>query len=98
MFHGAKSEIVGEINVTKSRANNDLGRGFYTGENYQQAVSFVAGFPQSCIYLFDFDKIKMARMEEQYGLSAKQAYKKDKTKRIKGIVSGIPYDGSGTSH
>lgn len=56
LFHGAKSEIVGEINVTKGRTNNDFGRGFYTGENYQQAVSFVSGFPKSCIYLFDFDK------------------------------------------
>ena len=47
LFHGAKSEIEGEISVNRSRTNNDFGQGFYTGERYDQAVSFVSGFDRS---------------------------------------------------
>lgn len=55
LFHGAKSEIVGDLSVTKSRTNNDFGQGFYTGESYEQAVSFVAGFENASVYYLDFD-------------------------------------------
>lgn len=56
LFHGAKSEIIGSVDINKSRANNDFGKGFYTGESYNQAISFISGFNKSCVYLFDFDK------------------------------------------
>lgn len=56
LFHGAKAEIVGELSVSKSRANNDFGQGFYTGESYEQAVSFVSDFNRSSIYYLDFDE------------------------------------------
>ena len=55
LFHGAKNEIKGNINVNIGRSNNDFGHGFYTGENYAQAVSFISGFEQSCVYFIDFD-------------------------------------------
>ncbi len=55
LFHGAKSEIEGGICVNRSRTNNDFGQGFYTGENYDQAVSFVSGFDHSSVYYLDFD-------------------------------------------
>ena len=32
LFHGAKSRIEGKLDIHKSRTNNDLGQGFYTGE------------------------------------------------------------------
>ena len=49
LFHGAKSEIDGEIDIRRGRYNNDFGQGFYTGESYEQAISFVSGFDQlSC--------------------------------------------------
>lgn len=35
LFHGAKSEIVGDIDIHKGRYNNDFGQGFYTGESYE---------------------------------------------------------------
>ena len=35
--------------------NNDFGQGFYTGESYEQAVSFVSGFEKSSVYYLDFD-------------------------------------------
>ena len=54
LFHGAKSEIEGEITVSRSRTNNDFGTGFYTGESYEQAISFVSGFDKSSVYYLDF--------------------------------------------
>lgn len=38
LFHGAKSEIDGEIDIRRGRYNNDFGQGFYTGESYEQAI------------------------------------------------------------
>lgn len=55
LFHGAKSIIEGELSVYKGRPNNDFGQGFYTGESYKQAISFISGFPHSCVYFIDFD-------------------------------------------
>ena len=54
LFHGAKSEIEGKITVSRSRTNNDFGTGFYTGESYEQAISFVSGFDKSSVYYLDF--------------------------------------------
>lgn len=55
LFHGAKSTIEGKPNVNRGRANNDFGKGFYTGESYDQAVSFVSGFSDSSVYFIDFN-------------------------------------------
>ncbi len=55
LFHGAKSEIEGSLSVSKSRTNNDFGQGFYTGEKYEQAVSFVSGFDHPSVYYLDFE-------------------------------------------
>lgn len=55
LFHGAKSVIEGNIDLHKGRNNNDFGQGFYTGESYEQAVSFVSGFEHSSVYYFRFD-------------------------------------------
>lgn len=55
LFHGAKSEINGEIDIHRGRHNNDFGQGFYTGESYEQAISFVSGFDHSSVYYIRFD-------------------------------------------
>jgi len=55
LFHGAKSEIDGDIDVRHGRHNNDFGQGFYTGESYEQAISFVSGFDNSSVYYLSFD-------------------------------------------
>lgn len=55
LFHGAKSEIDGDIDVHYGRQNNDFGQGFYTGESYEQAISFVSGFDNSSVYYLSFD-------------------------------------------
>ena len=35
--------------------NKYFGQGFYTGESYEQAASFISGFDNSSIYFLDFD-------------------------------------------
>lgn len=65
LFHGAKSEIEGAIDVHHGRQNNDFGQGFYTGESYEQAISFVSGFDKSSVYYLSFDdkNLKCKRYE-----------------------------------
>lgn len=55
LFHGAKGSIEEPLSPYKSRKNNDFGQGFYTGESYEQAISFISGFERSCVYFLDFD-------------------------------------------
>ncbi|MDO4808325.1 MAG: DUF3990 domain-containing protein, partial [Coriobacteriales bacterium] len=54
LFHGAKSELVGNVSVMHSRPNNDFGRGFYCGQTYEQAAMFVAGYEESSVYALSF--------------------------------------------
>lgn len=65
LFHGSKSEIDGEIDTHRGRKNNDFGQGFYTGESYEQALSFVSGFDSSSVYYINFDdrNLKCKRYE-----------------------------------
>ena len=73
LFHGAKSEIQGEISVNRSRTNNDFGQGFYTGESYDQAISFISGFDRSSVYYLDFDetglKCKQYKVDQEWMLT-----------------------------
>ncbi|WP_165171031.1 DUF3990 domain-containing protein [Adlercreutzia sp. ZJ242] len=55
VFHGAKSTIEGDLSVSRSRPNNDFGRGFYCGESLEQSAMFVAGYPLSSVYIAGFD-------------------------------------------
>ena len=55
LFHGAISKIDGEIDIHRGRHNNDFGQGFYAGESYEQAISFVSGFENSSVYYICFN-------------------------------------------
>lgn len=70
LFHGAKSEITGEIDIHKGRNNNDFGQGFYTGESYGQALSFVSGFEHSSVYYIRFNdtslKCKRYKVDQEW--------------------------------
>ena len=59
LFHGAKDEITGALRVDLGRANNDLGTGFYAGEGYEQAISFVSNYDKSSVYILDFNDSKL---------------------------------------
>ena len=63
LFHGARGIIEGPLNVHAGRINNDFGQGFYTGETYAQAISFVSGFEGSSVYYLDFDNQNLKSKE-----------------------------------
>ena len=52
LFHGSKSGL-SQISSNGSRENCDFGTGFYLGEGYDQAVSFVCENKNSCVYSFE---------------------------------------------
>lgn len=56
LFHGAKTNIEGELSLLKSRVNNDFGPGFYCGESLEQSAMFVSNFPASSLYIVNFNK------------------------------------------
>lgn len=55
LFHGAKTYIDGPLSIQKARAGNDFGKGFYCGESLEQSAMFVSGYPESSLYIIDFD-------------------------------------------
>ena len=63
LFHGAKGIIERPLSVHVGRINNDFGQGFYTGETYVQAISFVSGFKDSSVYYLDFDNQNLKSKE-----------------------------------
>lgn len=56
LFHGAKNGLDGNPSISFSEDKKDFGKGFYLGESFSQAASFVSGHNNSSIYIFDFDK------------------------------------------
>ena len=60
LFHGAKTYIDGRISIEKSKSTNDCGRGFYCGESLEQSAMFVANYPESSLYILEFDKTDLS--------------------------------------
>ncbi len=56
LFHGAKTFIEGEISIVKSKNTNDFGKGFYCGESLEQSAMFVSNYPNSSLYILEFDR------------------------------------------
>ena len=54
LFHGA-TMIEGNLDIGRSRKNNDFGQGFYCGENLEQSAMFVSNFPEASLYMLNFD-------------------------------------------
>lgn len=64
LFHGSKDGL-SEITSVGSRDNCDFGKGFYLGETYNQALSFVCEKEKSCVYSFRYElnDLKIKRFE-----------------------------------
>ena len=60
LFHGAKTYIEGRISIEKSKSTNDFGRGFYCGESLEQSAMFVANYPESSLYILEFDRTDLS--------------------------------------
>ncbi len=56
LFHGAKTNIDGPISLEKCEENNDFVKGFYCGESLEQSAMFVANYPNSSLYILQFEK------------------------------------------
>ena len=63
LFHGAKTNIEGKISLDKSKETNDFGKGFYCGESLEQSAMFVAGYPNSSLYIVQFKKTNLKSLE-----------------------------------
>lgn len=53
LFHGSKNGL-SEVTIGGSRENCDFGKGFYLGETYNQALSFVCEKEKSSVYAFRY--------------------------------------------
>ena len=64
LFHGSKYGL-SEVTISGSRDNDDFGKGFYLGETYNQALSFVCEKEKSCVYSFRYSlaNLKIKRFE-----------------------------------
>ena len=64
LFHGAKGEITGKINLDHARNDIDFGIGFYLGESYDQASSYIFKDQKSSVYIFDACELKRLKTIE----------------------------------
>ncbi len=64
LFHGSKYGL-SEVTIFGSRDNCDFGKGFYLGETYKQALSFVCEKDKSSVYSFrcSFENLKIKKFE-----------------------------------
>lgn len=64
LFHSSKNGL-SEVTISGSRDNCDFGKGFYLGETYNQALSFVCEKEKSCVYSFRYSlsNLKIKRFE-----------------------------------
>ena len=54
LFHGAKTEIEGDLRIDRNEGINDFGNGFYCGESLEQSAMFVAAYNNSSLYMLTF--------------------------------------------
>ena len=64
LFHGAKSSLEGSVDLAHSRKELDLGVGFYLGESFAQASSYISPFPKSSVYLADGSNLRKLKRYE----------------------------------
>ena len=55
LFHGSKTKIEFPIDLLHSKTSNDFGKGFYLGETFRQAATYIANSPSTNVYTFSFD-------------------------------------------
>lgn len=44
------------LSLESSKKTNDFGKGFYCGQSLEQSAMFVASYPDSSLYIVDFDQ------------------------------------------
>ncbi len=56
LFHGSKRGIEGPLSFAFSKDANDFGKGFYLGETFEQAATYIAYSNSKKVYAFTLDK------------------------------------------
>ena len=64
LFHGARNSIEGKLDLLHSREDIDVGKGFYLGESFEQASSYVFANKKSSVYLFDVKSLSQLKVTE----------------------------------
>ncbi len=64
LFHGSREAINDRINLEHSRNNIDVGVGFYLGESFEQASSYIFSHNKSSVYLFDARMLNKLNVKE----------------------------------
>ena len=52
LFHGAKYEIKGEIDINHLNGKKDFGAGFYLGDSFDSSASWICEYPTGSVYGF----------------------------------------------
>ncbi|MCR5741209.1 MAG: DUF3990 domain-containing protein [Gammaproteobacteria bacterium] len=61
LFHGGKfDDISFPIDLNHSKATNDFGKGFYLGENFKQAATYISNNSNHYVYVFTLDTSKLS--------------------------------------
>ena len=63
LFHGARNVIELPLDLKYSKENNDFGRGFYLGENFEQASTYISNTSSKYVYSFslNINKLKVEK-------------------------------------
>jgi len=87
LFHGAKTEIVGDLSLNHNKMINDFGNGFYCGESLEHSVMFVATFDNPSLYMLKFSpenlKYKKYGVDKEWMLTV--AYYRGKLNNYKDL-------------
>ena len=59
LFHGARNVIELPLDLKYSKENNDFGKGFYLGENFEQASTYIANTSSKYVYSFSLNTNKL---------------------------------------
>ena len=97
LFHGSKDGIKGELSLKYANSRSDFGVGFYLGESYGQASSWVSDSAKGSVYCF-YTKLKGLNvlkfdvdMDWMLAICVYRGYLDDKLdkKIIKNIIENI---------
>lgn len=55
LFHGAKGDIIFPLDLNHSKETNDFGIGFYLGENFSQASTYISNSISKYVYAFSLN-------------------------------------------
>ncbi|MCM1131355.1 MAG: DUF3990 domain-containing protein [Roseburia sp.] len=55
LFHGPKKNIIFPIDLNHSKLNNDFGVGFYLGETFEQATTYISNIDTKIVYAFQLN-------------------------------------------